>query len=67
MGFELAGAEAGTRMILEHRQIAADEVVGFSAGWHAHLDGLEASRQDRGFDWDATFTGLKPLYEARLP
>ena len=65
--FELAPTGGGTMLTLEHRRIAADEVLGFSAGWHAHLDALEASLTDHTFDWDEAFDALKGEYRARLP
>jgi uncharacterized protein YndB with AHSA1/START domain len=65
--FELAVANGGTLLVLEHRSIPVDEVVGFGAGWHSHLDGLELALDGRAHDWDGRFAELKPLYQARLP
>lgn len=66
--FELEVVEPGTtRLRLSHQMLPTDQAVGYSAGWHAHLDQLEAVLGGRHpIDWDARFTELLPEYQSRL-
>jgi uncharacterized protein YndB with AHSA1/START domain len=44
LSFELRSEGAGTRLVLVHRRIRPGEQMnGFGAGWHAHLESLLAS------------------------
>jgi len=60
---ELAQSKGGTTITLNHRLLPGDQVVGYGAGWHAHLDQLAdvVTNQPVG-DWDARFEELLPLY-----
>lgn len=62
--FELSETDDGTtRLVLEHRLLPLDQCVGYGAGWHAHLDQLEAMATGGGpVDWDARFAALLPEY-----
>lgn len=40
--FELSPAGDDVRLVLTHRKLAADEMLGFGAGWDSHLDYLAA-------------------------
>ncbi len=63
--FELAETDDGTRLVLEHRLLPLDQCVGYGAGWHAHLDQLEAmATGGNTLDWDARFGALLPEYRA---
>ncbi len=63
--FELEPAgESKTRLTLDHRLLPTDQAVGYSAGWHAHLDQMEdALAGGSGFDWMARFSELMPKYQ----
>lgn len=42
-------------------------MIGFAAGWHAHLDSLTGWLRDApGSDRDARYVELEPLYRARI-
>ena len=64
---ELAASHAGTRLVLDHRSLTPDVVVGIGAGWHAHLDALADSLGRRGDivdRWRERHEALVPRYEA---
>lgn len=64
--FELEMVDSGaTRLRLRHRLLPTDEVVGYGAGWHAHLDQLaHALSANEPFDWEARFAALMPEYQS---
>ena len=66
--FELdAVDEATTKLRLEHRLLPADQAVGYGAGWHAHLEQLEAALANESpIDWMQRFTDVMPDYESQL-
>lgn len=70
---ELASSKDGTRVTLNHRLLPGNQVVGYGAGWHAHLDQLgEVTSGQPASDWNTRFAELLPLYqkgdvEAPLP
>src|SRR5215472_3687071 len=41
--FELRPEGPGTLLVLEHTGVPAEQVAGFGAGWHGHLDALAAA------------------------
>jgi uncharacterized protein YndB with AHSA1/START domain len=55
--FELETLEPGTtRLRLRHTMLPDAQATGYGAGWHAHLDQLEAClKGDEPIDWDARF------------
>lgn len=59
---ELEPRGSGTLLMLDHRRLAADDIVDYSAGWHSHLDALELLLTGRGYDWQARFDELRPTY-----
>lgn len=60
---ELAESNGGTTLRLNHRLLPGDQVVGYGAGWHAHLDQLNEVLTDQAVsDWDARFSELLPQY-----
>jgi hypothetical protein len=63
--FEIVPREFGVLLVLDHRQLARDTAVEYGAGWHAHLDLLEArlAGETREF-WDR-YHELRPAYEER--
>jgi uncharacterized protein YndB with AHSA1/START domain len=60
--FELDRADGGTRLVLDHRALPSDEVVSVGAGWHSHLDWLEAHLSARDFEFDPRWRELEPTY-----
>jgi uncharacterized protein YndB with AHSA1/START domain len=70
--FELTPAGPGrTLLVLDHRLLSPGTAPGYGAGWHAHLDALEATLtgSETG-DWFARYEALRPEYEeqaAALP
>jgi uncharacterized protein YndB with AHSA1/START domain len=52
----------GTLLILDHRRLAGDDIVDYSAGWHSHLDALDELLAGRSHDWQARFDELRPKY-----
>ena len=61
--FELTSRDDGTMLVLEHRLLPTNQSVGYSAGWHAHLDHLDAvvTGREPG-SWDERFNELLPIY-----
>lgn len=63
---EIAASEGGTMLVLDHRSLTPDVVVGIGAGWHAHLDALDdvlARRDDVTDRWRERHEALLPRYE----
>jgi uncharacterized protein YndB with AHSA1/START domain len=59
---ELEPRGEGTLLVLDHRRLASDDVVDYSAGWHSHLDALEQLLAGKGHDWQKRFGELRPTY-----
>jgi uncharacterized protein YndB with AHSA1/START domain len=56
-----------TRLRLRHWMLPSDQAVGYGAGWHAHLDQLEAALDGSGeIDWMERFRELMPEYQTRV-
>lgn len=54
-----------TRLRLQHRLLPADQAVGYGAGWHAHLDRLEAVVSGReAIAWEERFAQVLPGYRS---
>jgi Activator of Hsp90 ATPase homolog 1-like protein len=64
--FELAPDGDGSRLTLTHTFERVDDISGFGAGWHHHLELLDASvtGSPRGWDWER-YRELKRDYESR--
>lgn len=62
---ELEPRGDGTLLILDHRRLASEDVVNYSAGWHSHLDALELLLSGRPHDWQRRFDELASTYEER--
>ena len=70
--FELEDAGDGrTRLVLDHRQLSPDSGPGYGAGWHSHLEALDAVLAGTApGDWQARYEHLRPAYDeqaAALP
>lgn len=64
--FELIPTATGTRLVLEHRRLTADE-RGYGAGWHAHLDRFGDLVAGRDLaSWDERFVAVLPAYRRQL-
>ena len=63
--FELRPDGDGTILVLDHRGLPPAAIAGYGAGWHSHLDSLEAHLAGREADWSARFEELGPAYEER--
>jgi uncharacterized protein YndB with AHSA1/START domain len=59
---ELEPRGEGTLLVLDHRRLPAGAAAGYGAGWHAHLDGLDAMLARAESDWDARFGELIQEY-----
>lgn len=62
---ELEPRGEGTLLTLDHRRLAAEDVVDYGAGWHAHLDALELQLRGETHDWPKLFEELRPGYQHR--
>lgn len=62
--FELRPDGDGTILILDHRGLPPGSIAGYGAGWHSHLDSLDAHLAGGEADWSARFEELGPTYEA---
>jgi uncharacterized protein YndB with AHSA1/START domain len=56
------GEGGSTHLTLVHELLRAEEAGGYGAGWHAHLDRLEAHLRGDELDWGARFSELEPRY-----
>jgi uncharacterized protein YndB with AHSA1/START domain len=63
--FELRPDGDGTLLVLDHRGLPPNSIAGYGAGWHSHLDSLQAHLAGGESDWAARFEELGPAYEAR--
>jgi uncharacterized protein YndB with AHSA1/START domain len=59
--FELEEADGGTRLVLEHTGLRADDVSGYGAGWHSHLELL--GRALAGDPAEGTWTAIDSATE----
>jgi uncharacterized protein YndB with AHSA1/START domain len=63
--FQLAPDADGTVLVLEHSLIAPDSAAGIGAGWHSHLDALDAvlgGSHQAPRDWNERYEELLPDY-----
>lgn len=60
--WDLSEVDAGTRLVLDHSALPEEETVGVGAGWHSHLDWLEAHLAGREFDFGPRWRELGPTY-----
>lgn len=63
--FELRPDGDGTVLVLDHRGLPPSAIGGYGAGWHSHLDSLEAHLTGGAADWSTRFEELGPRYEAQ--
>jgi uncharacterized protein YndB with AHSA1/START domain len=61
--FELMPDGDGTILVLDHRGLPPGAIAGYGAGWHSHLDSLDAYLAGGRADWSARFQELGPAYE----
>jgi uncharacterized protein YndB with AHSA1/START domain len=61
--FELRADGDGTVLVLDHRGLPPRAIAGYGAGWHSHLDSLDAHLAGGSADWSARFQELGPAYE----
>jgi uncharacterized protein YndB with AHSA1/START domain len=61
--FELEPDGDGTILVLDHRGLPPGSIAGYGAGWHSHLDSLDAHLRGDEADWSARFQELGPDYE----
>lgn len=62
--FELTPERDGTRLVLEHRALAAGHAAGYSAGWHAYLAALDDHLEGTKGSWDERFAAALPRYRS---
>jgi uncharacterized protein YndB with AHSA1/START domain len=56
---ELTATDDGTLLVLDHRALPTSSATGYSAGWHAYLDLLDACLADRETStWQQRFNEL---------
>ena len=63
--FEIEPRGPGTVLVLDHRQLALESGASYSAGWHAHLDLLDAQlrRRARARTGPRVTPSFKPDYD----
>lgn len=61
--FEIVPREHGCLLVLDHRQLTRDAGAEYGAGWHAHLDLLEAALAGGSLDFVPRYLDLRPAYE----
>ena len=64
--FELRPDGDGTILVLDHRGLPVEAAAGYGAGWHAHLEALDAQLGNgEQPDWLSRFRELAPDYETQ--
>jgi uncharacterized protein YndB with AHSA1/START domain len=63
---ELSPQPDGTRLVLDHRLLHEDQAPGYSAGWHAFLDGLDDLLRGSSGSWDERFRERLASYKDAL-
>lgn len=65
--FELEVVDSNTtKLRLIHRLVPVDQATDYAAGWHAHLDRLEAAASGQGpVDWVDRYQEVLPDYRNR--
>jgi uncharacterized protein YndB with AHSA1/START domain len=62
--FEIESRPPGSLLVLDHRRLALNSGAGYSAGWHAYLDALDALLSGtEAADWYARFREVRPGYD----
>jgi uncharacterized protein YndB with AHSA1/START domain len=62
--FEIVPRDAGVLLVLDHAQLDRGSGASYSAGWHAHLDLLDAQLSGAPEpDWLARYQELRPEYD----
>jgi uncharacterized protein YndB with AHSA1/START domain len=64
--FELRPQERGTLLVLDHRALGRAFGVGYAAGWHAHLDMLDAALAGGFAEWQPLYERTRPAYAEQL-
>jgi uncharacterized protein YndB with AHSA1/START domain len=64
--FELSAERSGMLLVLVHTRVPGDRAAGFGAGWHGHLDALEAALAGQGIDPQERYRELRPEYVSRF-
>jgi len=64
--FELQPQERGTLLVLDHRGLGRQFGVGYAAGWHAHLDRLDAALAGGSLEWFPRYEEVRPSYAEQL-
>ncbi len=65
--YDLVADGDWTLLTLTHRSLGVDQAAGYGAGWHGHLDALEAVLTGiEPDDWATGFATHLPAYKAAL-
>jgi uncharacterized protein YndB with AHSA1/START domain len=67
--FELSRQADKVRLVLTHSRLATrDDMIGVSAGWHAHVDVLiDRLNNEQPESFWPMYTRLEAVYEKRIP
>jgi ankyrin repeat protein/uncharacterized protein YndB with AHSA1/START domain len=63
--FEIVPREHGVLLVLDHRQLPREKAAEYGAGWHAHLDMLEARLGGAAREFSERYHELRPAYDER--
>lgn len=65
LAVELRPEGTGTCLVLDHRRLPGEAAAGYGAGWHLHLDALEADlRGTEAPSWEKRYPVLLPTYRS---
>jgi uncharacterized protein len=64
--FELRPQEQGTLLLLDHRGLGRQFGAGYAAGWHAHLDRLDAALAGGSLEWFPRYEQVRPAYAEQM-
>lgn len=60
---QVADADGGSELVLDHRLLPHDQAIGYGAGWHTYLDRLDdVLAGSDGRDWEDRFQELLQVY-----
>jgi hypothetical protein len=63
LAVELTPDGGRTRLLLDHRRLPRQAAAGYGAGWHLHLDTLEAVLKGTPIpSWEERYPALLPAY-----
>lgn len=64
--FELHPRDGGVLLVLDHRALPTEKAPSYGAGWHSHLDMLDAHLAGGSVDFRPRYEELRTAYEEQV-